>query len=257
MIELINVSKTYPKGQQAVKNVSFTVKEAEIFVLVGPSGCGKTTTLKMINRLIQPSSGKILIRKKDINNYNPIRLRRDIGYVIQEIGLFPHLTVGENIGLVPRLKKWPKAHKEERISDLLEMIGLEPDVFINRYPIQLSGGQRQRVGVARALAADPQIVLMDEPFGALDPISKEQLQDEFLKLQRKLQKTVVFVTHDIMEAIKLGDRLAIMRNGTTVQIDSPANVINNPADDFVREFLGGHRFQIEDKTIRIEKVIAK
>jgi len=257
MIEFINVSKIYPDGHQAVKDISFTVKEGEIFVLIGPSGCGKTTTLKIINRLIEPTSGRILIQEMDINNYNPIVLRRNIGYVIQEIGLFPHLTVGENIGLVPHLKKWTKTDKKKRISDLLKMIGLEPDIFINKYPMQLSGGQKQRIGVARALAADPQIVLMDEPFGALDPITKEQLQDEFLKLQRKLQKTVVFVTHDIMEAIKLGDRLAIMRNGTTVQIDSPANIINNSADDFVRRFLGEHRFQTDGNTIRMEKTITK
>ncbi len=257
MIELINVSKAYPDGTKAVKDITFTVKEGELFVLVGTSGCGKTTTLKMINRLIETTSGTILINGTNINSYNPIILRRSIGYAIQQVGLFPHLTVGKNIDLVPHLLKRDSTDSGKRISDMLEMVGLGAGSLKDKYPVQLSGGQKQRIGVCRALAADPQIVLMDEPFGALDPITKEQLQDEFFKLQRKLKKTIVFVTHDIVEAIKLGDRLAIMRDGVIVQIDSPVNIIKNPANDFVKQFLGGYNFKVEGDTIRIEKIVTK
>lgn len=257
MIELINVVKAFPDGTKAVKDISFTVKEGELLVLVGTSGCGKTTTLKMINRLIEATSGKILINGTDINSYDPIVLRRSIGYVIQQVGLFPHMTVGKNIDLVPYLLKREKTDSGKRISDLLEMVGLGAGTLKDKYPVQLSGGQKQRVGVCRALAADPQIVLMDEPFGALDPITKEQLQDEFFKLQRKLKKTIMFVTHDIVEAIKLGDRMAIMRDGVIVQLDSPVNIIKNPANDFVKQFLGGYNLKVEGDTIKIEKILTK
>jgi len=241
MIRLEGVTKVYPTGHKAVDNLSLEVKEGETCVLVGPSGCGKTTTMKMINRLIEPTEGKIYIRGEDIERVNPIELRRGIGYVIQEIGLFPHMTVAENVGTVPSLLRWPEKKRRERVDELLELVGMDPDEFRDKYPRQLSGGQRQRVGVARALGADPPILLMDEPFGAIDPITRERLQNEFLKIQAKLKKTIIFVTHDINEAIKMGDRIAIMRDGRLQQYAAPEEILTNPADEFVAGFVGTDR----------------
>jgi osmoprotectant transport system ATP-binding protein len=241
MIRFEEVSKIYPDGRRAVDSVSFAAGEGECVVLVGPSGCGKTTTLKLTNRLIEPTSGRVLVNGRDIRAGDPIILRRGIGYVIQEVGLLPHMSVIENVGLVPRLLGWPKVRIAERAHELLETVGLPARVYAHRRPFELSGGQRQRIGVARALAADPPVILMDEPFGALDPITRAQLQDEFIRLRRRLRKTILFVTHDIDEAIRLGDRVAVMRDGRIAQLASPAELLRDPADDFVRRFVGGDR----------------
>ncbi len=239
-ILLDGVTKQYP-GQDtaAVDNVTLEIPAGEIVVLVGPSGCGKTTTMKMINRLIEPTSGRILIGEEDVTHKNPDELRRRIGYVIQGAGLFPHYTVGDNIGLVPKLLKWDKSRIRSRVDELLDLVGLEPNQFRDRYPRQLSGGQQQRIGVARALAADPPVLLMDEPFGAVDPITRQRLQDELLRLQEELRKTIVFVTHDFDEAVKLGDRIAILQVGSElVQYDTPERILAHPANDFVEGFVG-------------------
>jgi osmoprotectant transport system ATP-binding protein len=238
MIKLEGVTKIFDNGHVAVDHVNIEIKEGEFVVVIGSSGCGKTTMMKMINRLIEPTEGRILIEDKDISTEDPFELRRRIGYVIQEIGLFPHMNIMENIALVPRLKKWPKEKKMSRVAELLEMVGLDAAGTAQKYPSQLSGGQRQRVGVARALAIDPPIMLMDEPFGALDPITREQMQDEFIKLQEKVKKTIVFVTHDIDEALKFADRVAIMDKGKIIQYDTPLNILRNPANNFVRDFVG-------------------
>jgi osmoprotectant transport system ATP-binding protein len=240
MIELERLGKRYPgQATPAVDALDLTIAEGEIVVLVGPSGCGKTTTLKMINRIIEPSSGTIRLQGEDVTRADPDRLRRRIGYVIQQVGLFPHQTIGRNITTVPRLLGWPRKRIDERLDELLHLVGMDPGTYRDRYPKELSGGQRQRVGVARALAADPPVMLMDEPFGALDPITRERLQNEFLRLQQEIGKTIVFVTHDIDEAIKMGDRIAILNIGSTVaQYDTPEVVLTAPADDFVREFIG-------------------
>ena len=240
-IELDNLTKRYP-GQDApaVDNITMEIPAGELVVLVGPSGCGKTTTMKMINRLIEPTSGSIRIGGEDVLAMQPDTLRRHIGYVIQQIGLFPHLTIAENIALVPNLLRWPKDRIKARVEELLELIGLDPGTYWDRYPRQLSGGQQQRVGVARALAADPPVMLMDEPFGATDPITRERLQNEFLRLQRELRKTIIFVTHDFEEAVKLGDRIAVLRERSRIaQYDTPARILANPADDYVASFIGG------------------
>lgn len=239
-ILLDGVTKLYDgQSAPAVDNVTLEIPAGEIVMLVGPSGCGKTTTMKMINRLIEPTSGRILIGDDDVTHGNPDELRRHIGYVIQGAGLFPHLTVGDNIAIVPRLLKWDKNRTADRIDELLDLVGLEPDKYRDRYPRELSGGQQQRVGVARALAADPPVLLMDEPFGAVDPITRQRLQDELLRLQEELRKTIVFVTHDFDEAVKLGDRIAILQVGSRiVQYDTPEQILANPADDFVSEFVG-------------------
>jgi len=218
--------------------VSFEIQEGECVTFVGPSGCGKTTTVKLLNRLVEPTHGTIYLNGEDTGKVDVIALRRNIGYVIQDVGLFPHMTVAQNIALVPRLIGWSVADRETRTDELLTLVGLEPSAFRNRYPHQLSGGQRQRVGVARGLAADPPVILMDEPFGALDPITRAQLQDEFLKLLARLQKTILFVTHDIDEAIKLGDRIAVMRHGRIVQFDPPIKILREPVDPFVRDLVG-------------------
>ena len=241
MIRFKEVSKVYPDGRRAVDGVSFTVGEGECVVLVGPSGCGKTTTLKLTNRLVEPTSGRVLVDGRDTRTGDPFMLRRGIGYVIQDVGLLPHMTVIENVGLVPRLLGWPKARIAERAHELLETVGLPAHVYAHRRPFELSGGQRQRIGVARALAADPPVILMDEPFGALDPITRAQLQDEFIRLRRRLRKTILFVTHDIDEAVRLGDRVAVMRDGRIAQLAPPAELLRGPADDFVRQFVGGDR----------------
>lgn len=238
MIKLENVTKRFANGFIAVDDVTLEIQPGEFVVFIGPSGCGKTTTMKMINRLIDPTEGRILVEGEDISKQDPIQLRRRIGYVIQEIGLLPHMTVAENIALVPRLQKWPKARQMERVGELLDMVGLDPATTMHKYPRQLSGGQRQRIGVARALAVDPPIMLMDEPFGALDPITREQMQDEFIKLQQRVQKTIVFVTHDMDEALKFASRIVILDKGRIVQCDTPQAILRNPANTFVRDFVG-------------------
>lgn len=242
MIELVNVTKIYTgQKEPAIKELNLSVKEGESCVLVGPSGCGKSTTLRMINRLIDPTSGSIMINGKDIRGTDPDRLRMGIGYVIQQIGLLPHRTVAENIAIVPRLYGWPKEKIRARTDELLELIGLDPETTRYKYPAQLSGGQMQRVGVARAMAVDPPIMLMDEPFGAVDPIARNYLQDEFLRLQSVMRKTICFVTHDINEAIKMGDSIAIFNKGELVQHGSPQEILSNPANDFVNDFIGYDR----------------
>ena len=241
MLKFENVSKVYNGGFTAVNSVNLEVSEGEFLVLIGPSGSGKSTTMKMINRMIPHTSGLITINGKDITKLNAAELRRNIGYVIQQIGLFPHYTIEKNIAIVPELKGWDKEKIKERVKELLNMVGLDPEVFSTRYPKELSGGQQQRVGVARALASNPSIILMDEPFGALDPITREQLQEELISLHKKLKKTFVFVTHDMDEALKLGDRIAIMRDGQLLQLDTPEKILHEPASGFVEEFIGKHR----------------
>lgn len=239
-IVLKDVTKTYP-GQviPAVESFSMDIAPGELIMFVGPSGCGKTTTMKMINRIIEPSSGSITIDGEDVLSLNPNELRRRIGYVIQQIGLFPHMTIAENISVVPKLLGWDKKRTRERVEELLAVVELDPKTFASRYPRQLSGGQQQRVGVARALAADPPVMLMDEPFGATDPITREKLQSEFLRLQEKLSKTIVFVTHDFDEAVRLGDRIAVLSERSQIeQFDTPANILANPANDYVSQFVG-------------------
>jgi len=242
-LELRRVSKRYPgQREPAIADLSFTVPAGEVCVLVGPSGSGKTTTMRLINRMIPISGGDILLGGSSVLERDPKELRREIGYVIQQIGLFPHQTVTENIAAVPRLLGWRKDRIAARVAELLELIDLDPGEMQGRYPAQLSGGQRQRVGVARALAADPPLMLMDEPFGAIDPINRARLQDEFLRLQNKVKKTVVFVTHDIDEAIKMGDRIAILREGGVLaQYDTPREILAHPADSFVAQFVGADR----------------
>lgn len=239
-ILLDGVTKLYDgKSTPAVDNVTMEIPAGETVMFVGPSGCGKTTTMKMINRLIEPTSGRIFIGDEDVTDKNPDELRRHIGYVIQGAGLFPHFTVGDNIAIVPKLLNWDKQRIDERVDELLDLVNLDPAQYRNRYPRELSGGQQQRVGVARALAADPPVLLMDEPFGAVDPITRQRLQDELLRLQEELSKTIVFVTHDFDEAVKLGDRIAILREGSQiVQYDTPEVILANPANDFVRGFVG-------------------
>jgi osmoprotectant transport system ATP-binding protein len=236
------VTKRYEgREQAAVENLSLTIPAGEICVLVGPSGAGKTTAMKLVNRLIELDEGDITIDGTSIRDQDAVALRRSIGYVIQQVGLFPHMTIAENIATVPRLLGWPKKRTKERIAELLELVGLEQD-YADRYPAELSGGQRQRVGLARALAVDPPLMLMDEPFGALDPITRDRLQLEFLRLHDEVRKTVIFVTHDIDEAIKLGDRIAILREGGHLaQYDTPDRILAHPADDFVARFVGVDR----------------
>jgi osmoprotectant transport system ATP-binding protein len=255
VIRFEHVVKRFPEGVEAVSDLSLEIDEGETLVLLGTSGSGKTTTMKMVNRLIEPTSGTILVEATDVMRLDPISLRRKIGYAIQHIGLFPHMSVAENIAVVPRLLQWPKGRIDDRVDQLLAIVGLEPKDFRRRYPAQLSGGQKQRVGVARALAADPPIVLMDEPFGALDPITREQLQNEFLELQSEIQKTVVFVTHDVFEAAKMGDRIALLDQGKLQQLAAPAELVEKPANEFVDQFLGQQRFQLALVTRTIESIL--
>ena len=239
MIRLENLSKVFPaQDEPAVDDLSMEIYEGEIVVLVGPSGCGKTTTMKMINRIIEPTSGTIFLQGEDVTKVNPDNLRRRIGYVIQQIGLFPHMTIADNIATVPRMLGWDKERTSDRIDELLETVGIDLS-YRDRYPKELSGGQRQRIGVARAMAADPPVLLMDEPFGAIDPITRDRLQDEFLRLQQEIRKTIVFVTHDIDEAIKMGDRIAILKQQSKIaQYDTPERILTDPADEFVQDFIG-------------------
>ncbi|WP_199522155.1 ABC transporter ATP-binding protein [Geodermatophilus marinus] len=241
-IRLEGVSKTYADGTVGVAELDLTFAAGELSVLVGPSGCGKTTTMKMINRIIEPTTGRILLGGEDVTRVDPDRLRRRIGYVIQNVGLFPHQTVRANVGTVPRLLGWDRARTRARVDELLATVGLDPAVHGDRYPAQLSGGQRQRAGVARALAADPAVLLMDEPFSAVDPVVRDRLQGEFLRLQQTVRKTIVFVTHDIEEAVRLGDRIAVMSHGGHVeQFAPPAEVLGSPASPFVADFVGADR----------------
>lgn len=243
MIEFKNVTKIYPRQTMpAITDLSFEVPGGETCVLIGPSGCGKTTALKMINRLIEPTDGEILVNDENVLVGDPVQLRRHIGYVIQQIGLFPHMTIRDNIAVVPKLLGWKEARIDKRVDELIDMVEMDPADYRNRYPRELSGGQRQRIGVARALAADPPVMLMDEPFGAIDPITRDRLQNEFLRLQKQLQKTIMFVTHDIDEAIKMGTLIVILQTGGILaQFDTPSNILANPADDFVADFVGSDR----------------
>ncbi len=242
MISLEAVCRTYPGSERAaVSDVSLEVPAGEVCVLVGPSGCGKSTTLRMVNRLVEPDAGRVRLDGRDVRDIPPDSLRRGIGYAIQGVGLFPHWTVRENVGCVPGLLGWERGRVAGRVTELLELVGLDPERHASAYPSELSGGEAQRVGVARALAADPPVLLMDEPFGAVDPLTRERLQSEFAAIQRRLRKTVVFVTHDIDEAIRLGDSIAVMRDGRLVQHDRPERVLAYPADRFVLEFVGGER----------------
>lgn len=237
MIKFEAVSKIYG-DKKAVDNVSFNINEGEFFVLIGPSGCGKTTTLKMINRLIPLSEGFIYFNDKPISEYDVAEMRWDIGYVLQQIALFPHMTIKENIAQVPEMKKWKKKDIANRVDELLTMVGLDPETYRDRYPSELSGGQQQRIGVIRALASDPPVVLMDEPFSALDPISRKNLQDDLLELQSQIKKTIVFVTHDIEEAMKMGDRICLLNQGHVEQIGTTEDFIHRPKNDFVKSFIG-------------------
>ncbi|MCY8801814.1 choline ABC transporter ATP-binding protein OpuBA [Bacillus spizizenii] len=252
MLTLENVSKTYKGGKKAVNNVNLKIAKGEFICFIGPSGCGKTTTMKMINRLIEPSAGKIFIDGENIMEQDPVELRRKIGYVIQQIGLFPHMTIQQNISLVPKLLKWPEQHRKERARELLKLVDMGPE-YLDRYPHELSGGQQQRIGVLRALAAEPPLILVDEPFGALDPITRDSLQEEFKKLQKTLHKTIVFVTHDMDEAIKLADRIVILKAGEIVQVGTPDDILRNPADEFVEEFIGKERL-IQSSSPDVERV---
>ncbi|MGV8981774.1 ABC transporter ATP-binding protein [Clostridium sp.] len=254
MLEFKNITKVF-KNQTVIKNISFTVNEGEFVVIVGQSGCGKTTTLKMINKLISPTSGHIYVEGKDILKEDTIKLRRKMGYVIQQTGLLPHMTVGENIGLIPRLEKWPEDKIVKRTNELFKMVGMDPEKYVDRYPCELSGGQQQRIGVARAWATNPDIILMDEPFSALDPITRNQLQDELFNLQKEFKKTIIFVTHDMDEALKLGDRICIMKDGNILQFDTPEEILNNPANDFVEEFIGKNRIWQQPGFIKAKDIM--
>ncbi|TSB47025.1 ABC transporter ATP-binding protein [Alkalicoccobacillus porphyridii] len=238
MITFEGVTKTFADGTKGVDNLSLTINSGEFFVLIGPSGCGKTTTMKMINRLIDPTEGIIRIDDNHVQDMNIHKLRWNIGYVLQQIALFPNMTIAENISIVPEMMKWSKQDIRSRVDELLTMVGLEPKTFRDRMPTELSGGQQQRIGVARALAGNPNIILMDEPFSALDPISREQLQEDIRKLQKEIKKTIVFVTHDMDEALRLGERICMMREGAAVQIGTPEELLNNPKDEFVKQFIG-------------------
>lgn len=241
MIELVNLVKSYDGKLNVVDGLNMHIEKGELVVLIGKSGSGKSTTLRMINRLIKITDGDILIDGQSIKNQNPIELRRRIGYVIQKIGLMPHMTVGQNIELIPQLEGWAPADRKSKAKELLELVDLPPKEYYNRYPAELSGGQQQRIGVARALAVNPEIILMDEPFSALDPITRDQLQQEVLKLQDELHKTIVFVTHDMDEALKIADRIAVLKDGEIIQYDTPEEILKNPVNDYVREFVGNDR----------------
>lgn len=255
MVQFDNVTKIYDKSTRAVDGFNLTVARGEFICLIGPSGCGKTTSLKMVNRLVEPSEGTIYVDGQDIMSQDVVELRRGIGYVIQQIGLFPHMTIGENIAIVTQLQGWSRQQRAERTAELLEMVELDPEVYSDRYPRELSGGQQQRVGVLRALAAEPELILMDEPFGALDPITRESLQDELKRLHNKLQKTIIFVTHDMDEALKLADRVVLMKAGRIVQADPPDELLREPADEFVASFLGADRRSAATELITVEDLM--
>ncbi|WP_422122154.1 ABC transporter ATP-binding protein [Planococcus sp. X10-3] len=243
MIRFEHVTKQFPDGTEALKDISLVFPTHKLTVVIGPSGCGKTTLMRMVNKLETPTAGDIFIDEKPITGLDEVQLRRSIGYVIQRIGLFPHMTIAKNVSLVPRLLEWPEDETAKKVDELLELVGLPPEIYKERYPLELSGGQQQRVGVVRALAGDPNIILMDEPFSALDPISREQLQDDLRNLQREIQKTIVFVTHDMDEALKIADTIIVMRDGAVEQIGTPQELMSNPANDFVRSFIGLDRIE--------------
>ncbi|WP_342491235.1 ABC transporter ATP-binding protein [Bacillus sp. FSL R5-0422] len=252
MIEFRKVSMQFSDERYAVESVDLEIQKGEFFVFIGPSGSGKTTTLKMINRLISSTEGEIYIKGQKINDYDMYELRWDIGYVLQQIALFPHMTIEENIAVVPELKRWSRHEINKRVEELMQMVGLDPAMYRHRKPSELSGGQQQRVGVARALAADPEIILMDEPFSALDPLTREKLQDDLLDLQRRIQKTIVFVTHDMQEAMRLGDRICIMKEGKVVQIGRPEELVQHPVNAFVREFVSGAARHVGQQAFELE-----
>jgi len=256
VIELRGLTKHFPGAPRpAIDHLTLTVPAGEVCVLIGPSGCGKTTTMRIINRMIEPDGGTVTVAGRDIMSVDPVELRRSIGYVIQQIGLFPHWSIAQNIATVPRLLRWDEARIARRVDELLALVGMDPAQYRDRFPRELSGGQRQRVGVARALAADPPVMLMDEPFGAIDPITRTRLQDEFLNILRALEKTIVFVTHDIDEALKMGDRIAILRDGALVQYDTPEAILARPADEFVESFVGADRALKRLALIRADTVL--
>lgn len=254
MVRFEQVSKKYNQTE-VVKNLNLEINEGELVTLIGPSGCGKTTTLKMINRLIEPTSGTIYVNGEDICKQDPVQLRRGIGYVIQQIGLFPNMTIAQNIAVVGKLQGWPQEKAMARVIELLEMVKMDPVAYMDRYPKELSGGQQQRIGVLRALATNPNIILMDEPFGALDPITREQLQGELKKLQSQLHKTIIFVTHDMDEALKIADRIVLMRDGEIVQAASPDQMLRNPANEFVASFIGKDRLLRSPDEVKVEEVM--
>ena len=254
MIKFDKVSKFY-KNKRVLQNVSFEIQEGTITSIIGESGCGKTTTLKMINRLIEPTQGVITIKGQDIRKTNPIKLRRKIGYVIQQTGLFPHMTVRENIELISKLERKNPKKIKERTLEMMEMIALDSEEFLDRYPSELSGGQQQRIGIARAFATDPEIILMDEPFSALDPMTRISLQDELIRLQEKFHKTIVFVTHDMDEAIKISDKIAIMEQGNLIQYDTPEMILKHPENEFVKNFVGKKRIWTSPSLIKVEDIM--
>lgn len=256
MIKLESLRKVYPNGTEAVKDISFEVADGELCVLIGPSGCGKTTLLRMVNRLIEPSSGQVYINGKSIFDLKAIELRRNIGFAMQEIALFPHMTVAENISVVPQLLGWSAKKRMERVFTLLDLIGLEPDIYKDKYPHELSGGEQQRIGVARAMGSDPPIMLMDEPFGAIDPITRSRLQDEFLAIQEKVKKTIIFVTHDINEALKMGDKIVVMKKGELAQFGTPRELLSKPNSGFVEDFLGTDRGMKWLQLTRVEELMS-
>ena len=243
MINYEQIAKSYQAGVNAVSEFTLSIAEGELLAIIGPSGCGKTTVLKMLNRLVEPTSGRILLNGEDIRKLDPIALRRNMGYVIQQVGLFPHMNILENITVVPDILGWPLEKQRIRAYELLELIDMNPSEFARRYPYQLSGGQQQRIGVLRALAADPAVILMDEPFGAVDPLTRTKLQQELKTLQTQLHKTILLVTHDIDEAFRLADRVLLMQGGRIVQLGRAAELLDHPATPFVREYVGGHRMQ--------------
>ena len=242
MIEIAELTKRFPgAAHPAVDRLTLTIPEGEVCVLIGPSGCGKTTTMRIVNRMIEPDGGRVTVAGRDVMDVDPVELRRSIGYVIQQIGLFPHWSIAQNVATVPKLLGWDERRIATRVDELLALVGMDPDTYRGRFPRELSGGQKQRVGVARALAADPPVMLMDEPFGAIDPITRARLQDEFLRILHDLKKTIVFVTHDIDEAIRMGDRIAILKDGALVQYGTPESILAAPADAFVEAFVGADR----------------
>lgn len=257
MIEFKEVTKSYDKKVLILKNINLKIKTGEFIVLIGESGCGKTTTMKLINRLIDPSSGNIFIDGEDISKINPITLRRRIGYVIQKEGLMPHMTIGENIELVPKLLRWKKERRKKRAFELLNLLNLDPEIYYDKYPHEVSGGQKQRVGIAGALAANPDIILMDEPFSALDPITRENIQDEVLKLQKELGKTIIFVTHDMDEAIKLGERIAFLKDGEILQFGTPDEILKKPASEYIEQFIGKDRIWKTPKKLLVSDIMSK
>ena len=254
MIEFKGINKIY-KNNVVLYDVNLKLEEGNIIVFVGPSGCGKTTTVKMINRLVKPTSGQVLINGEDISNKNIINLRRNIGYVIQQTGLFPHMTIKENIGIVAKMQKMKPKEIEEKTKELLEMVGLDYEKFADRYPTELSGGQQQRVGIARALITNPEIILMDEPFSALDPITRSQLQDELINIQTQFKKTIIFVTHDMDETIKIADKICIMGKGRVIQYDDPETILKNPANEFVSDFVGKNRIWSSPEYIKVKDIM--